>query len=87
MRYLDFRIRALSARRKGIKGKHIGTGRNTLAKNCRTVGCTFEPCRVHASATTTYDGAVNANAFFLTNSCKLSGLCPVSVSTSPDIRS
>jgi hypothetical protein len=49
VRYLDFRVRALSARRKGIKGKHVGTGRNTLAKNNGTVGYTFEPCRVHGS--------------------------------------
>jgi hypothetical protein len=40
---------------KGIKGKHIGTGRNTLAKNYGTVGYTFEPCRVHASTATTYE--------------------------------
>ena len=31
--------------------------------------------------------AVNLCAFFLTNSCTLSGPCPVSVSTSSDIRS
>ena len=31
--------------------------------------------------------AVNVAAFFLTNSCTLSGPCPVSVSTSSDIRS
>jgi len=31
--------------------------------------------------------AVNVAAFFLTNSCTLSGRCPVNVSTSSDIRS
>jgi hypothetical protein len=31
--------------------------------------------------------AVNVAAFFLTNSCTLSGSCPVSMSTSSDIRS
>src|SRR6516162_11100336 len=31
--------------------------------------------------------AVNVAAFLLTNSCTLSGYCPVSVSTSSDIRS
>ena len=31
--------------------------------------------------------AVNLAAFFLTNSCTLSGRCPVNVSTSSDIRS
>jgi hypothetical protein len=48
MSYVDFTAEALSARRKGIKSKQIGTGGNTLVKNYGTVGCTFEPCRVQA---------------------------------------
>ena len=35
----------------------------------------------------TFADAVNAAAFFRTNSCTLSGACPVSVRTSSDIRS
>jgi hypothetical protein len=31
--------------------------------------------------------SVNVAAFFLTNSCMLSGICPVSANTSSDIRS
>jgi len=31
--------------------------------------------------------SVNVAAFFLTNSCMLSGVCPVSANTSSDIRS
>ena len=34
-----------------------------------------------------FGDGVNDAAFFLTNSCTLSGSCPVSVNTSSDIRS
>jgi hypothetical protein len=46
-------------------------------------------CCMRASADTQafFSDAVNVAAFFLTNSCKLSGPCPVSVRTSSDIRS
>jgi hypothetical protein len=47
--------RALPARKNGIKSKHVGTGGTILLKNYGTVGYTFEPCRVHSSAATTYD--------------------------------
>ena len=48
-------------------------------------------CCMRASANTqasfAFAAAVNAAAFFRTNSCTLSGRCPVSVSTSSDSRS
>ena len=48
-------------------------------------------CCMRASANTqasfAFAAVVNAAAFFRTNSCTLSGRCPVSVSTSSDIRS
>jgi hypothetical protein len=43
----DFTARALSARRNGIKSKHVGTGGTILVKNYGTVGWRFEPVRVH----------------------------------------
>ena len=43
--------------------------------------------RVSAETQTSFAGAVNAEAFFLTNSWTLIGACPVNVSTSSDIRS
>src|SRR6516162_950711 len=43
--------------------------------------------RGSADTQASFADAVNVAAFFLTNSCRLSGLCPVSVSTSSDIRS
>lgn len=42
---------------------------------------------VKAQASFAFAAAVNAAAFFRTNSCTLSGSCPVSVRTSSDIRS
>src|SRR6185369_4070392 len=41
----------------------------------------------YATTQASFADAVNVAAFFLTNSCTLSGPCPVSVSTSSDIRS
>ena len=43
--------------------------------------------RASADTQASFADAVNVAAFFLTNSCTLSGPCPVSVSTSSDIRS
>ena len=39
----------------------------TQLKDYGTVGCTFEPCRVHASAATTYDAKVKELKKFFTN--------------------
>jgi hypothetical protein len=41
----------------------------------------------NTQASFAFAAAVNAAAFFRTNSCTLCGRCPVSVSTSSDIRS
>ena len=43
--------------------------------------------RASADAQALFADTVNVAAFFLTNCCTLSGTCPVSVSTSSDIRS
>src|SRR6202795_4853725 len=43
--------------------------------------------RPQADTQATFADGVNVAAFFLTNSCTLSGRCPVNVSTSSDIRS
>ena len=47
----------------------------------------YEFGRASADTQAAFVDAVNATAFFLTNSCTLSGACPVSVCTSSDIRS
>jgi len=47
----------------------------------------FVEMRVSADTQASFADAVNVAAFLLTNSCTLSGPCPVSVSTSSDIRS
>jgi hypothetical protein len=63
-------------------------------ETCRDLLVKLQMCQVvssysPASADTqaSIADAVNVAACFLTNSCTLSGPCPVSVSTSSDIRS
>ena len=60
-------------------------------EKCSDLFVILQICHVLSSYAFTeiasFADAVNVAAFFLTNSCTLSGPCPVSVSTSSDIRS
>ena len=54
---------------------------------CRGVRGPIAEAQKPNDAQASFADAVNVAAFFLTNSCTLIGPCPVSVSTSSDIRS
>ena len=60
-------------------------------EKCGDLFVILQICHLHSSYAfikiASFADAVNVAAFFLTNSCTLSGPCPVSVSTSFDIRS
>jgi hypothetical protein len=72
------------AARARLRGGSVRTGIARVALLYDAIQtCSLAP----ADTQTSFAGGLNAAAFFLTNSCKLIGPCPVNMSTSSDIRS
>ena len=85
------RERVAGAKFEGARGRErVGSDETGKTATPAEEGCARDVRSIHSNAQSfqaAFADAVNAAEFFRTNSCTLSGPCPVSVRTSSDIRS